>query len=185
MIDLHKFCARNNRRLPFNRPWTKDGKRYATDGVVLIRLHATELPDDVPDGRVPNADAVLTPVEGDFKPWPCVDCCYECDGKGVNSCESCHGSGMCTGCACGAEHECGACEGGMTLCERCRVDTTIDLGGVRVAQHYAYLISTLPNVSYLAAGPGDPVRLRFDGGDGAVMPIRKDEEVPVSKAGAK
>lgn len=179
-IDLSPFCDPDAQRFAIQKPWTKDGVRYATDGRVAVRLDVPGQPDEMPEGRVPNVDSVMPPVDGEWLPWPEVEPCEACGGEEKIECRKCGGDGQCEGCSCGTCHECGRCDGtGESDCDKCFGPGSFPamFGDAELSRHYAFIVSKLPGVSYLPPiDSGSAVRFKFDGGDGAVMPMRKEKD---------
>jgi hypothetical protein len=184
-IDLKPFCDPDpDSRYGLDEPWVVDGWRVATDGKVIVRVPATGEQDSPArdDGkrRPKQIRDILPPLnaaESDWQPWPSISPCANCMGVGKDTCETCNGSGTCDHCRCRNEHDCGDCDGeGLTTCKVCTQKGGLDhrFGVAEIALHYAHLISRLPSVSYLPATSHESaLRFRFDGGEGAIMPLAK------------
>jgi hypothetical protein len=117
-------------------------------------------------------------------PIPCVTC----DGGRITefACEECHGSGtVIYRSRVGLEEwamDCPACEGSPTSrCPNCDGEGISDeeqrvpIGGVDFQAALLRHLLLLPNVRITPDYPG-PGRVFFDGGDGAIMPMRKRED---------
>lgn len=92
-------------------------------------------------------------------------------------CSTCGGDGICECCDCDTSHSCGHCDGTGTCRETVdEANERVAFGYVDIARRYAWLISTLPNVTWAAQLDNDesPILFRFDGGQGVVMPMRKE-----------
>ncbi len=173
-IDLSKFCGRKSSSL--DEPFVVRGWRYATDGLVLVRVLAPGEPDSPPPtDRPKNPGLLLPPIDGEWLPWPQVDPCEECSATEKVVCDHCDGNGQCEGCACGMAHTCGWCAGtGKAICKACTEEGSFTkrFGNVELSRRYAYLIALLPNVVYLPQSEASkPVRFKFDGGEGVVIGI--------------
>lgn len=178
-IDLSKFCDSETSRYSLQEPFTLRGAIYATDGRIAVRVFAPGDADTAaPDKRFPKMEEIFPPVDGDWEPWPKIDVCNFCEGTNKSICSKCGGDGMCNRCSCGSEHECGHCDGtGDVCCEKCTTPGSLDhrFGKSELALKYAFLISHLPCVEYLPTDKPDVVvRFRFEGGEGAVMPLAKE-----------
>lgn len=176
-IDLQRFCDPTSSRMTLGKPFVKDGLRCGCDARVLVCISAPGEPDT--EGRLPKIRELLADNIGDLKPWPRVEICSTCQGKGETekTCDSCFGDGKCDRCPCEHVHDCGYCDGtGMAtdVCD-CRAER-IDFDGVDVSRYYTTMIGTLPNVRYWLDSK-DKVRFVFDGnGEGVVMAICKDKD---------
>ncbi|MBB1593573.1 hypothetical protein [Achromobacter sp. UMC46] len=123
MIDLKRFCAKDDPRPYLNAPWQEDGSSFATNGHIAIKLTAqadAELPAAAPTmaGRIQkhleqsashNIDLpIVLPEEQGRACGLCggsgrllVDTCTECDGSGsfehgshTYDCKECMGHGQ-------------------------------------------------------------------------------------------
>jgi hypothetical protein len=161
--DLQPFCWPDNTRPRLQTPWTREGFTYATDGFICIRVPA--LPEVTrTDGPVAEntfqsldmlseADAIPLSAIAIPEPKPCETC----DGgnrKEVDvDCEECDGAGI--------SQE-------MQL---------VRIGDVGYQAALLRRLLTLPNVRITPDYPG-PGRIFFDGGEGAIMPMRKVDSRP-------
>jgi len=193
IIDLQPFCWPDNTRPTIQTPWTADGFTYATDGLICIRVPA--LPEVTrSDGpNAPKMFARMDPLSEENAvplasitipdPIPCVTCdggrikefpCDECDGSGTViyharrrrslgewpiDCPACEGS---------PTSRCPDCDGEGISDEEQRVP----IGEVDFQAALLRRLLLLPNVRITPDYPG-PGRVLFDGGDGAIMPMRK------------
>lgn len=141
----------------------------------------------------------------DYKPVTCPICegkaeafmCPECEGDGevypstqfhtypLQDCITCQTSGVIS-----EEHwqrfikanrfkgepimePCAACnETGLvwTMCHKF-------INGAKINEKFLWIVGNLPNAQLGVFSPLDPIRFRFDGGDGLIMPMRPDEGV--------
>lgn len=181
-IDLTPFCDPDGEYLA--TPWVKDGWRYATDGRVCVRVLADGEPNEPPllKRALPSVAQMFSAVDGEWLIWPAIPPCNLCHGKSAAlvNCSNCRGSGRCECADCGCQHECAECDGdgqSEQTCE-CHSDESRDIlcGAAWVRGYLAERIGALPHVSYLPqTDSGKPVRFRFDGGDGLVMPLMKEQ----------
>jgi hypothetical protein len=191
MIDLLMFCCHRNAVM--KTPATIGPYTYATDGKVIVRVPADkhyEAPVDFPlVDRLPwdhdqLGEWVQLPIL-DIKPRNCLACkgtgkttvCPECEGEGevcfsndFNTydfpCETCGGSRVISG--------------GTDLCYLCRGTLqhvrheSFPWQRGKVNAHYVHLLKDLPGIQFSIHGEViDPIRFRFDGGCGLLMPILK------------
>lgn len=200
MIDLQRFCSKDQCRHSLTTPWveTDDCVYYtcASDGAIIIRIRGAlcERKDSIAhrviDWRARREAVVAWCPHVEFTgelrkcPW-CEGAgfvmeeveCWQCEGSGAVPCE-----------CCGQDTECEVCEGSgtvdnteKTICLRCDgvgADTkklpVITPHGVFSAYYYN-LIGGLPNVEWALERERSittiPALFRFDGGDGAIMPL--------------
>ncbi len=200
-IDIQRFCASPDEdRYWLRSPWRADGCIYASNGHLAISIpdDGRELPQ--PGGRYPNMTALFgKPVLGLFVPLPELEpvsvcgVCDRCAGFGKHGrvdCDECFGRGefdhkrytyRCMGCE--GEGEIGN-DAEPTLCLAC--DGFGEPGAVPLAHRtvigdhagfqtrYLRAFADLPNVQIAVGGPTDMAHIRFDGGRGAVMPMKEN-----------
>jgi hypothetical protein len=165
---LKTFCSTELYHPTITSPFSSGDFTYATDGRILLRVPRVAEVQRVDDALAKRCDNIFTqwPSVGDWKPLPdpftVLDPprdCSKCDATGRHEC------------TCGHEHPCGKC-GGNGRIER-ELKSRVDFGKHALAGHYVQLSSTLPGVLMReSAGGGlDPVGLKFDGGDGVLMPL--------------
>lgn len=163
-IDLQPFCGNDECRHPYlMRPFTRRGYTYATNGHILVRVPPrSEIPDSEKDFRVERPFdgiecAIFTPLPAFVVPKPDGDC-EMCDGRGFeHSCPDC----QCT---------CWACEGSGS--EVWGAGTSIEIGGVSFAAKYLLMMQGLPGIAIGRPRQEQSLLFRFDGGEGALMPLR-------------
>jgi len=168
MIDLQPFCGTDETRFYLMKPFTRDGHTYATNGHIMVRV---EPRPEIPDAEKPfNQDRPLEGIEAakffrpsfELPPAPAAKGpCTACDGRGY-------------------DHDCPDCE---CVCDVCKGDGDMDverrittkIGPKVFALNYARLMLSLPGIE-IAELPdkedGKPLLFKFDGGVGALMPMR-------------
>lgn len=195
--ELKPFCG--SRREAYMEPFTDGEYTFATNGHIIVRVPklseiTAEAQFDM--NRIKFDHDQITNwrevPQGNVEKKLCEDCkgagrvhgCKECGGNGelefetdystyYCSCDSCSGLGVC--------NPSGGAAGSM-LCDRCngtgydKKGTPIDVGrpgGYCISSIYLEKIAALPGAMYSPFGEeGDMFRFRFDGGLGAVMPMR-------------
>lgn len=181
-IDLQQFCGDDPSREYLHKPFSRDGFTYATNGHIMVRV---TLRPDVPDvDKKFNQNKPLEGVETatffrpafDLPPAPTeTGPCKTCDGRGWDH--------DCPDCQC----VCQVCKGQGDANPELIISTT--LGRQNFALNYVRQVLSLPNVE-IAALPakdkGHTLLFRFDGGVGALMPIRgeKPDHIDIKFASA-
>lgn len=160
-VDLKPFCGDNDIRYYLNEPFSEGEFTYATNGHILIRVPRR---DDIPEEKTMSDRAPKLFVDFAMQksldipevPAPeMVDCeCVTSNGdlsetEVLQKCEDC---------------------GGTFKVELWGVG--IDLGDSRFALRYLRLLKTLPNCKISPNGQKQ-APFKFDGGDGLLMPMRK------------
>lgn len=172
MIDLQPFCGTEETRFYLMKPFSRNGFTYATDGCIMVRV---ALRPDIPDvDKAFNQDKPLEGVEAasffrpsfELPPAPAeMGECHTCSGRGY-------------------DHDCPDCE---CICEKCNGSgdmdperrKSADIGPNTYSLHYARLMLSLPGIALAAlpSKPNDkPLLFRFNGGVGALMPMRGNRE---------
>lgn len=206
--DITPFCAEEAGRFLIERPWVKDGWRYATDGCVCVRVPAPGEPDTpspLESGpRLFEADECFG-AQYDFEadrctePFPTHDgrtFKQACDNEAhMKECPDCLGSGTCHCPSCDNAHDCPKCGGRgyrtvkQTPCPECnasgyRADPAPQvIAGKRVRGPSAILIAGLPGARYYSDGHAvEPLHFVADGGlQGVVAVICNAEERETGK----
>lgn len=194
---LAMFVAKNDPREWTLKPFRIGFFVYATNAHWAVRLPADGLEaDDSIASNIKNKIEAMfeaAPADG-FVPLPKVEdpgACNWCGGHGVGAlheCDSCDGKG--TFMRNGYKYECQSCDeegsifsadkDGKSVCPYCSglgipEDCGITkIGNATYANRYLWLLSNLPGIEIAPDQPGKPARIRFDGGDGALMPCRDD-----------
>lgn len=178
-IDLQKFCDTSATRYHLEKPWSLGDYTYATDGKIGIRIARRS---DVEEcAAAPNIEKLFADAEA-RGPYVWVDVpgvtvevvkCDDCEGRGWwserngtrNTCENCDGEGA----------------------YKRREPVRFDIDGVAVGLSNVYLeliLQSLPGAkiglikeaatTFDVSKPinGVPVKIKFDGGDGLLMPMR-------------
>jgi len=156
--DLLPFCADStDDRECFRQPWSRGDYTYATNGHVLIRVPRLA---DVEDGTGPlpspiqSVDALVQPADGaQWLPVPTVEMlapvpCGWCGGIGKSFSE----------CFCGGTGESNSI-------------VRVTVGEVDYQARYLALLCRLPHCE-IAPNGLKTAAIRFDGGVGALMPLR-------------
>lgn len=168
MIDLTKFCGQDGPKYLFSQPFVFGNRTYATDARILVCLPTPGLPDSLPpDGlKYPPADKMLTWVD-----QPC-----ELEWNRLPADPQFYGESI-------QYHDCPTCGNEDAIMEPVTgvyLDLPGSRGPAKIGRKYADLLATLPNLEYQITGPEQAIRLRFDGGHGALMPLMQ-EQVDVSR----
>lgn len=199
-MDLQKFCSVDNTRYQISKPWSRDGRTYATDGRILIKMSQR---DDVPENPdAPDANKLFADADKrDPHTWHPIPAytliqvpCTKCDGEGrFKNCGYCNGKGYVGR----DEHDCRRCSAkgkrttkiksgdGVTECEDCRgTGQGQPMGHGVIKQNeiqigiqgiFLELIKDLPGIKIGTSHRADgmtPVRLKFEEGEGLLMPYR-------------
>lgn len=197
---LRAFCSTDETRPALQRPFNLGEYSYATDGRILIRVaRLEEVPPREGESPVGNPDAVIPEGHG-YEPAICPpkweefkevrSTCKRCDGTGKsNTCPDCDGEGEIECPECLHEHECERCHGQGIIkakdpatgdpCENCdgtgynEDDFVVALNGgmTFVNLKYLRLAHRLPNLKMSFRDRLSTIRLEFDGGVGALMPM--------------
>jgi len=176
-------------RLNMSKPWSDGEWTYATNGVSLIRVPRM---DDI--GAVdwaPNTTALfrsLCKQSKDAVPLAEIDIpaavpCKTCKGKpvGLFECDSCGGAGECECFHCGGIQDCDDCDGKgvLQVCPTCNgrgeaKRQCVHINGVSFDAHYLRFFADLPG-AVITTNENRPARVDFDGGVGAIMPMREEK----------
>lgn len=176
-VDLQQFCSTDSVRFYLHNPFTLGDFTYATNGHIIVRVPKV---DGVPLAEsAPNPSNIFKdfPASDRFTALPPLNL-PKAEGPETVDCSECDGRGKeheCPDCDC----ECEACDGSGKEVREKRVST--ELAGVILQLRYVRQIAALPHVEiapHLAIN-GKPVFFRFEGGDGALMPMRAGYETHV------
>ena len=177
MIDLKLFCSKDPERERIDEPYNYDEYTYATDGNIALRVPRDDKFKDGAKDFCPNPNRIfekkkepsgffsLTDVQyvsvcaSDFE-WPVEQIQKHVCGCAGHDCPYCVCSDHCTECD------------GLEYFYKITCDPVI-MNVVCFSPEYIRKILTLPNVKFQKpAIPNEPNFFQFDGGDGALMPLR-------------
>jgi hypothetical protein len=170
--ELKAFC--HPERYKLQTPFSEGDYTFATDGLMCVRVPRLE---DVPE----RENAPMNMLKNVFDPNPSQGAfvplgLYEIPGlKGNQRCEVCGGQGQHLCNKCETLHNCGKCDGQGEVGES---PIAVTIGRHRVSHLLLNRIKALPAVWIAENANSDEQGLtfRFHGGDGIVMPIRKEKE---------
>ena len=158
MIDLQQFCATDLDREYLLAPFTKDGKTYATNGHICVRVVAVEGiagHKNAPDAerlfpKLTHEMFALPSVEIPPPPDPPFEPCYICMGVDSGDCPECEGLGK----------------------TEVKETVAVQIGEAFFAAKYMRLLLGLPNTKVQSRPrTKDAMYFTFDGGDGILMPL--------------
>jgi len=171
--DLKPFCC--DYRPRYSEPFSHGEHTYATDGKLLIRVprivgveQSCPVSDEdftramIVAGRPPLKTDDLTKwqkapeIKGRSFRAVCDECAADPDYEISDDCHKCHGIGV--------------------VIEWKADSYFIDIDNRRFSTHLLRKLSALPNLelSTEVGGEHDAIYLRFDGGVGVLLPMRKD-----------
>lgn len=165
MLDLQQFCGKEETRPYLLKPFSVGDFTYATNGHIMVRV--TRRDDAAEQTKEWDWNAPLAGLQGasfakpEFKlpPEPEeADECSACDGRGT-------------------EHDCPDCECPCVECDGTGKDIpergiSTEFCGANFAMRYIRQVLSLPNVELASITSDAPMVFRFDGGVGALMPLR-------------
>lgn len=189
---LKSFCAKDDVRYYMNAPILRGEFIFATNGHVMVRVPKFD-GIECGDGNGPNNIEGLMngTVRDGLAPIPALpepEICEFCHGAGyAYRCKDCDGEGAFL--RNGEEYDCKPCDGVGTLPDGDEADKVecwachgsgheqqrVEVGGSDFDRRYLAKIIELPGAMF-APHPTDqrkPAYFTFDGGDGALMPMRK------------
>lgn len=167
-IDLQKFAMKSGSLCEYlERPFSIGDYSYATNGHIMVRLPRRA---DIPEiDGAPKVFNVNAPLEHNATASYATPEPFEVTAADKRECFACNGSGKehnCPDCEC----ECPDCDGTGAY----RPNQSISVHGTPVAVNYILMVLALPGAQI--AAPRDkeaPIPFRFNGGIGAVMPLRE------------
>ena len=188
-IDLKPFCQTyESSRFAMDKPFVKNGFKYATDARIIIRVPTDEPDTGIGEKKFPDPNTVYGPRESIVcdQDWPdsfpdCPTCgqlgyeirfeCPICDGSGYHECDLGH------------DHECEECGGNGSTQRRLRPtdkevksthdgkDCAIKIGKELFAREIIAKVSALPNpIKWASCGKGEPMKVTAGDAVLLVMP---------------
>lgn len=176
-------------------PWSEGVWSYATDNRAVIRAERLEEFADRPDnaGMGANIDTLVNFPAGPtwydipaLPPAPVPETCPRCGGQKRRECDACESTGTATfelwhkAIRYTADDTCPVCNGEAGDCRKCESKGTItpkespiEIGPAIFNPAYLRILATLPGCQIAPVDGFCPAVFRFDGGSGAVMPIRR------------
>lgn len=163
-------------------PGSLDANEIKTNDDMMARVlkNIYSMLDEYKPGELwHRADQVeILPEWGEEKTCPGCDgiprdVCDACDGEGEvewefdHNCKTHYGTFECPICKGDGPPECKTCYGHGTILD----STPVKIGGVDFNSRYIKRMATLPNCEISPTNGSTPARIRFDGGDGLIMPM--------------
>lgn len=171
MIDLKAFCGGDAFRPYLAQPFSRGENTYATNGRICLRLPRMA---DVPEQDKPKAEEIFAKAK--------MDCQYfELEAfklptrEEEEDCRACEGRGTdhdCPECTC----RCGSC-GGTGLHQP---TIAVGIGNGVFSHKHVLLMQNLPGLRVGETDGTEAMPFRFDGGDGLVMPMRREAEIQLA-----
>jgi hypothetical protein len=171
--QLTAFC--DPKRPQFAHPFTHGDHTYATNGVILIRVD--RLPEVPFRAAAPTAASVLEVLSS---PIHIVNAAAP--GHPLPALPPLAGSKACDHCGCTGQCTCRHCEEEATYLQECRFcergiipeqPRSVDIGTQTFSHLYLHQLAGLPGLQIInGAHRHGSASLTFDGGCGALMPLR-------------
>lgn len=171
MIDLQQFCGKDPYRPYLHTPFSEGNFTYATNGHVLVRVPKVDGIGQMKDRPEKFAAEKVLKGRDDLSfvvPSIITKCPRRTEKDG--DCMSCGGSGT--------EHDCPDCECTCESCDGSGREThfskvSTEWAGAIIDAQYMAMMLDLPGIRISSTTkPEDPIHFEFDGGIGAVMPMR-------------
>lgn len=165
MVDLKKFCGTDTWRTYIHDPFSRGEYTYATDGAIIVRVPLVAEIGETP--RTPNPEKIFAPMPADG--WRTLRVALPTVAP-TKECGSCYH---------GFEHDCPDC---TCECDECKgtgfvePNLSTEIGGVIFDLKYIRMVAELPGVEVVITDGISPSFFRFEGGDGALMPMRSEFE---------
>lgn len=145
--ELRAFCNTGSEHLAVQAPFSLDEWTYATDGSIIVRVPRLPEVAELPNGLLsPHELFAYTPPGQIWYPVPTLP-----PAPMAVPCSRCDG----------------------TLIERRDEEPPVEFGPALFAPKYIRLLAALPHCEIAPSSANDVCRVRFDGGDGLVMPMRR------------
>lgn len=202
IATLKGFCSTKEHHLQYgiNQPFTRGSWTYATDGCVCIRVPSVpEVKHEAKGSISRDAEKLFSDIEARnsiWQPLPTFELkysdCPECKGHGYlklcsrfNQPDDCtNGEGkLCREHSALCSKGCNADEESAFKCEDCEGKGTIKHPGMHIVQGsdgktqisaiYLDMIKDLPNVMIAPYDETSAFPIRFDGGEGMLMPMKQ------------
>ena len=201
MINLEKFCRKSHYKETLTEPFSDDNYTYAADGSILIRVDkipqiVKSYPSINPgkvlkENKINGNEIWIDPPKFEIIERNCGGCkgtgkiivCKECNGTGSLEfssdyndydveCKSCFGADI-------KDQKCEDCEGIGKYKEYSNpivevptiIDGSLEQIEIMINGMYLEMIQGLPNIKIALKGKAEPIKLKFDGGIGLLMPI--------------
>jgi hypothetical protein len=186
--QLHKFCALINLRNEHLHPFLFQGYLYATDGRICIRIKDDgSLKIDIAHNGIDYAKIFEGEENCDLliPPLPARIDCKRCNGTGIeHDCPDCEGEGTLD-----AERrggiECQKCAGKGTItpaadappCWWCngrgeQEQNPVAIGDTHINRIYLDMAAEMPGARIVRIAGTSVARIKFNGGEIAIMPTR-------------
>ena len=203
MIDLEKFCRKSHYTETLTEPFSEGDYVYVADGSILIRVDKIpEITKTYPsvkakqileENKIDGNEIWIDPPKFEIMEINCTECegagkiiiCKECSGSGSLEfssdyndydveCKSCFGKGT-------EDKKCEDCEGtgkykkySTPIIEKpITIDGSLEQIEIILNGMYLEMIQDLPNIKIALQGKTEPIKLKFDGGIGLLMPIEQ------------
>lgn len=183
--QLEKFCTKADHITPsgddIKHPIRHDGYIYATDARICVRVEDNSTIQAVaPTGRMKGYDfaALFGSEENVDLPIPALPDrieCLHCHGTSLShDCLSCDGDG-CSDCGGTGKVKIPAQDAGACWWCNGRGDqehNPVNVGGTHFNRVFLALAAELPGARFVRIEGNTPARIKFDGGEIAIMPTR-------------
>lgn len=192
--QLEKFCAKADHITPsgndIKRPIRHNGYIFATDARICIRVADNgTIQAAPPSGCMKGYDfsILFTGIENVDLPIPALPDriqCSHCDGDCLeHDCQACDGEGhidgeisalICTECGGTGRKEPGPDTGACWWCNGRgeQEQNPVMVGGIHFNRVFLALAAELPNARFVRIDGYTTARIKFDGGEIAIMPTR-------------
>lgn len=160
MVDLKKFCGTDTWRTYLHEPFSRDEYTYATNGHIIVRVPRVAEIGEVP--RILAPEKIFAPLPADG--WRTLRVALP-PAAPPKECGACYD---------GYEHDCPGCTCECYECKGTGLDEpnlSTEIGGVIFDLKYIRMIAELPGVEIYVTDGKSPTFFRFEGGDGALMPM--------------
>lgn len=172
---LKKFCGDDPGRRYLMVPFSCGDFVYATNGHIMVRVPMIDGVAPLDLDRPLKLDAPLEPIDKGSVHFTPLRVTLPSAPVDTGVCKACNGRGYMAG-MCNLECDrctctCTVCDGTGDLDVEARTSTTVR--GVLFVLGYVRLMLTLPNVRVHVEPGGLPLLFSFEGGFGALMPLRR------------